>query len=75
MVLLLRGDVRAHLFDLRFANRKCGVTALPEEISILPVLLFDPFRGRFLRLLDEFCNRDSAREVAQNVNVVFHAAD
>jgi hypothetical protein len=52
MVFLLRLDVLQRGLDLTRTHREYAITALPEKASIRSVKLFDPFRRRFLYLLD-----------------------
>ena len=54
MVPLLRLDVIQHGIELARAHRKRAIPALPEKAAILTIKSFDPFRGSFLHLLDEF---------------------
>jgi hypothetical protein len=75
MVLSLGLDVWQHGIKLAGAHRKRGIAALPEKAAIARVKLFDPFRGRFLYLLDQMSLRNSSRQRRHNVNVISNTAD
>src|SRR5438128_3399691 len=75
MVRLLRVNVLQHGLELARAHRKRTVAALPEKAAVARVKRFDPFRGCFLHLLDEFSLGNSSRQGRNNVNVISHTAD
>jgi len=75
MVLLLCLDVLQHGLKLAGAHRKRGIAALPEKAAIARVKLFDPFRGRFLYLLDQLSLGNSSRQRRDNMNVISNTAD
>ena len=75
MVLLLGLDVLQHGIKLAAAHRKGGIAALPEKGTIARVKLFDPFRGRFLYLLDQLSLGNSSWQRRDNVNVISNTAD
>jgi hypothetical protein len=75
MVLLLRLDVLQRSFKLIRAYRKRSIPALPEKATISNVKTFDPFRRRFLYLLDELRLGNSSRQSRDNVNVVSNTAN
>src|SRR5438093_13699035 len=61
MVLLLCLDVIQYGIELAQAHRKRAIPTLPEKAAIASVKRFDPFRGCFLHLLDEFSLGNSSR--------------
>jgi hypothetical protein len=65
----------SHGLKLAGAHRKRGIAALPEKAAIARVKLFDPFRGRFLYLLDQLSLGNSSRQRRHNVNVISNTAD
>jgi len=75
MMLLLRRDICTDLFNVRLAERKCAVSALPEEIGECCPLLLYPLRGTLLRLLHQPGDGDGEGKVAEDVNMIFNAAD
>src|SRR5437870_5654383 len=69
MVLLLCLNVLQHGLKLTGAHRKRAKSALPEKAAIASVKSFDPFRGRFLYLLDKISLGKSSRQRCDNVDV------
>ena len=75
MVLWLPLNVSQRSRELTQTHRKCAISALPEKPAIPGIKRFDPFRGRFLYLLDKFSLGKSSRQRSDNVNMISYTAD
>ena len=75
MMLFLRRDIRADLLDIRLAYGERAVSTLPVEVAERRPLFLHPLRGTLLCLLHKPGDGDGAGKVAEDVDVIFHAAD
>jgi len=72
---LLLGYVANDFRQVGLADRKARVTALPLKIQVIAALFFEPQVGDPLDFLYPFGLGNRASEAAQQMDVVFHAAD
>src|SRR5438552_335291 len=72
---LLVIDVTHQVIELTIANGKIAVTALPEEIGVLPPLSFDPCGGGLFDLLQQIGLADRSGQPGGEVNVVGNASN
>ncbi len=75
MMLFLRRDIIANLFDIRLANGERAVSALPVKVPVTWSLFLHPFRRTLLRFFHKPRDGDSAGQIAQDVNVILDAVD
>src|SRR6266851_8843795 len=75
MMLLLIGDVLLHLFEIRLADAKVCVAALPLKVRVLATAFLQPDVGDAFQFLHPFGLRDGASESGKQMDVVFHTAD
>lgn len=75
VVLGLIGDVRLHGFDVRLADREDSVTGLPMELGELRSFGLQPFGRLGLDRFDQIHDRHLPREIAQHMDVIFHAVN
>ena len=75
VMFFLSGDVLLHLLEIRLADRKIRVTALPLEVTeVTASLLQSEVRDTFQFLYPlGLCGR--ASEPCEQMDVVFHPAD
>jgi hypothetical protein len=75
VMIRLRLNVLFHRFELRLPDGKRAVFVLPAESPKILAFGFDPFRGTGFNLFDEIGDGDRPRQVAYDMQMVFHAAD
>ena len=75
VVFLLAVDVVDDVVAFGLAHGKDAVAGLPMEVAQGRVFGFEPFGRAYFELLDEVGDRGGARELAQDVDVIFDAVD
>ena len=75
MMLVLIADVMLDLSRVRRADGKGAVTALPMELGERRILRFDPRRRGLFDFFQQFGQRNGARKVTQDVDMVLGRAD
>jgi hypothetical protein len=72
MMLFLRLQVLQHCIELAHADRKSPISALPEKTAIARSNNLNPFRRRFLYLLNHLSLGKSSRKGCDDMNVIGH---
>ncbi len=74
VVFFLLVDVGAEGIQIRGADRKASVAALPRKCRVVGRLCFQPFGRRGFQVLDEVGNGEGAGQSDGQMHVVGHAA-
>ena len=75
MMIALVLNVPFHFRTIRFAHGERAISILPLEFAEGHSPGFHPFRGARLDLLNHLGNSDGSRQIAENMDMVFHGAD
>jgi hypothetical protein len=75
MMLFLSVDILDQCGQMRWANRKTSVSALPRETRVFWRLRFDPLGGGDLEFFDEVALRNRTSQACGDVNVIGSAAN